>query len=347
MKRLLSFMVMILVLGPLSLCAAEKLPDMDLSSLYREFIQNPGPETRQFFLDALDTELESTYFTSNTAQSAQKKELLLQIKDEVTSYSGNFASLSVLVCDYFSLQSASNQRAQYFYNELVICDIIIFALMAILFILYSQTKVKFSKSRWLTQQSIETQEEERRHISAELHDTVCQNLKCASLQLADGLAKDLVNTSISQVRQVCYNLTPPDIDNHDLASAILLYSQNFTQKYAITCDVVFSDARARETLNALDSTLQMHVFRIVQEALTNSAKHAGDHCTTCVLCNMHENRLNVFITDNGKGFDVKEASKATHFGLMIMKQRADFVNATLEISSELESGTTVHLRWDT
>lgn len=344
MKKSFIAIIFILIFTSANLFGNTTSSKDEFAELYSSFIENPTRENAGLLNKYIDSELEKQYYTAQTKNSKEMRSILLQINRCLNS-DFDLQTISSLGIKFFSLQSKINLKSEYFYNELVICVLIILILMAMLFVLYTQTKFRLKKKIWLEEKTIEVQEDERREISIELHDTVCQILRSVSLKMEEGNLKQLILDSINLLRQICYRLTPPDIANNDLASAIIFYTQNYSKKNNVVCEAIFDDEKTKEKLNSFNSKDQLNIFRIIQEALTNSEKHAGKDYNSCVLCNMNEGNLNIFVTDNGLGFNTKEKTRSLSFGLQSLKQRAGFLNAKIQVTSEPNSGTTVHLWW--
>lgn len=94
---------------------------------------------------------------------------------------------------------------------------------------------------------------------------------------------------------------------------------------------------------ALPKEETVHIYRIVQEALTNTIKHSGAEKASVQL-NTVKNRLHITITDNGKGFNKKNVTTMTGRGLQNIWARADVLNARLYLSTEKDRGVTWHLQ---
>ncbi|MES1216736.1 MAG: ATP-binding protein [Bacteroidota bacterium] len=90
----------------------------------------------------------------------------------------------------------------------------------------------------------------------------------------------------------------------------------------------------------LNSSQALQLFRICQEAITNSCKHAKASQLT-VAASSSESKFSISISDNGKGFDLKNDGLEGHYGLQNMKQRAGESNLQLSIESSLGKGTTI------
>ncbi|WP_259460885.1 PAS domain S-box protein [Paraburkholderia sp. BL23I1N1] len=194
-------------------------------------------------------------------------------------------------------------------------------------------------------------EEERKHIAMEVHDELGQLLTALKMdvsllrmQLVPGSAamqkaeemRDLVEQTIQIVRNVASHLRPVAL-NFGLASALEWLAGDFTRHTHIPCqfhvtgsEPSFSDFRATA------------LFRIVQESLTNVARHAGASRVDVTLANT-EAGVELTVSDNGRGFDMVAARAGFSYGLQGMAERARLIDAKLLIESTPNSGSTVRL----
>ena len=237
----------------------------------------------------------------------------------------------------------------------IIFDIVFFAtVVAVLIILIGlfKSKQKLKTSENYIRYAIRGQEEERARIARELHDTVAQDLRyCKSLgeKLEESSIKTefcrILGKSISEVRSISYNLAPPDVTKYDLAANLMNLCQSFKEYSGI--DFRFVSPKKIDT-RFLTKEENLNLYRIVQESLNNILKHARADEVTVLVRNeigTEPKGIYIFITDDGIGFDTKRnyASGTNHFGLVGMKQRAEFIKAELEISSEIGAGSQIRL----
>jgi signal transduction histidine kinase len=148
--------------------------------------------------------------------------------------------------------------------------------------------------------------------------------------------RSLVDRTINVVRQVSSNLRPAALD-HGLTPAIEWLAENFTKRWSIRCRLEAGDGDSEIVLNDLQSTA---VFRIVQESLTNIARHAQ---ATEVVISLHTSgqRLKVIVKDDGQGFATEVVGKGRGFGLLGMRERVLALGGTLHIDSAPGKGTSV------
>ena len=248
------------------------------------------------------------------------------------------------------LQSIVHQYTTFF----IIFDIFFFItiILIILFaiqVLKSRRKLR-SSNRYL-RFTIKGQEEERARIARELHDTVAQDLRyCRSLSEKipgeDGnQISRLLEKSLSNVRNMSYNLAPPDVIRNDLAANVLNLAQNFREH---------SDVEFRLTIpDQLDTAFlseeqNLNLYRIIQEALLNVSKHAMASEVTMLVRNENGGEhkgIYIFISDDGKGFDPQLVDsrnyEGKHFGLVGMRERAELIGAKIEVDSHEGEGTQI------
>ena len=201
---------------------------------------------------------------------------------------------------------------------------------------------------------LDAQEEERSRISAELHDTVAQDLKAAVNFVENNKpaceTRDLLLNCIKQIRSMCYSLVPPELSGQSLSSALHALCYNFKNKTGLEVAFFFKDETSRLLdSDSLSDLQKLSIYRIVQESLTNIQKHAG-LCEVSVFARKgHKNErggVYIYIEDDGRGFDPENlltSDKSSHFGLKGMKMRAAQTGGTLSVFSEPEIGTRVQL----
>ena len=199
------------------------------------------------------------------------------------------------------------------------------------------------------------EEGERRRLARELHDRVGQNLTAIGINLsfvrghlpsvAGARAAERLVEAISQVnevsewiRDVMGELRPAVLDDYGLIAALKWYGQQFAARRDIPVQVV-----APAAWPTLSGECETALFRIVQEALTNAAKHA--HATAIrIHAAVRGSTAVLTIADNGVGFDA-EASRPTDkrhgWGLVTMRERAEAAGATCRVASRPGAGTRV------
>jgi len=201
---------------------------------------------------------------------------------------------------------------------------------------------------------ITAQEEERKRIAREIHDGPAQSLAnivmraeyiLKLMEVNPSLVKDelltlmeLVRKSLADVRKIIFDLRPMSLDDLGLIPALRRYIEQFTKDYGI-----FVELTVLGKEYALDSTLAIAIFRIIQESLNNVRKYAG---ATEVVVKLEylPDRINGTIRDNGCGFDVEKVladKEGTAFGIMGMRERVQLLKGKFEIRSKIGRGTEV------
>jgi PAS domain S-box-containing protein len=196
-------------------------------------------------------------------------------------------------------------------------------------------------------------EEERKHISREIHDELGQQLtllKLDLLQMSKKLhpeekemiesmkqADQLLADTMRSVRKIATQLRPSILDNLGLVSALEWQSREFEKNFGIKC--VFESL-----LNEPQFTTQQSnaLFRIYQEALTNIARHAGATQVDAVL-SQEEAKFVLEISDNGKGFRMEDMADQKTLGLKGMQERALMIDGDFQIKSKPGAGTYIQI----
>jgi signal transduction histidine kinase len=211
----------------------------------------------------------------------------------------------------------------------------------------------------LTARLLQLQDEERRRIARELHDSVGQSLTALNMNLSslgahlDRLAKAaslvsdstaLVNDVTKDIRTISYLLHPPLLDETGLGSALKWYIEGFAERSEISVDL-----QLPENFDRLPRDLETAIFRLVQECLTNIHRHSGSPVAKIVIAKS-ENEVRVEVKDHGKGISPEKKPQlltngTSGVGIRGMRERLHQLGGTLEISSEgIGRGTTVEAR---
>jgi len=201
------------------------------------------------------------------------------------------------------------------------------------------------------------QEEERRRIARELHDETSQtlaslnaNLEAAITMLPADIAKakailrktqhHSVNI-LEEIHRLIYELRPVVLDDLGLVTAIQWLTENSLQKAGINVNF-----KTRGRVKKLDSQLAITLFRVIQEATNNIAKHA-DAKSANISMHFMKSIIKVTVTDDGRGFDVEEAintrDRPRGLGILGMKERVQLMRGKFEIRSRLGGGTEIDI----
>ena len=229
---------------------------------------------------------------------------------------------------------------------------IIFFLSGLIFLYklrVNHLKLEKIRHEEFSKKLIESQEGERKRIAGELHDSLGQNLMIIYNEIQQffqknkSVPKDLENLApdvketIEEVREIARNLHPYQIDQLGLTKAVKSIIKKLSNSTKINFDsnIEFID-------NLLPSEQWIHIYRIVQEALTNIIKHSG---ATEVIIELKKEGENIFmlIKDNGVGIKSIFEKTKNGFGLENLKERARLLDAKLEISSSNLQGVKVEI----
>jgi signal transduction histidine kinase len=202
----------------------------------------------------------------------------------------------------------------------------------------------------LSARLVDVQEQERRHLSRELHDAVGQALTAVKMDIGIALraatepraraaleeAREITETTLRGVRDLSQLLHPSTLDDFGLPATLTAYLRSFSERTNIR-------AQLAETLEErLPSQIEVCVYRIVQEALNNIARHSG--ATDCtVSLGLEAGTLRLVIDDNGQGPGRPPAgTDASHgLGLIAMRERAQMFGGTFTMERGPGGGTRV------
>ncbi|MDT8979832.1 sensor histidine kinase [Paenibacillus sp. chi10] len=200
------------------------------------------------------------------------------------------------------------------------------------------------------------QEEERKRIAREIHDGPAQSL--ANLVLRTEIVERMLNKQefemvqneivdlksqvrfgLEEIRKVIFNLRPMALDDLGLVPTLRKFIHDYEDKHRIK-----TSFEVRGLERRLRSAMEAAIYRLVQEAFTNAAKHAHPSYVTCELT-YDEEEVRVIVRDNGFGFKVEsleEKSKEhAHFGLLGMQERVELLEGRMEIHSAENRGTRI------
>jgi signal transduction histidine kinase len=225
--------------------------------------------------------------------------------------------------------------------------------------LFEQVRTGGRQLQMLSQQLLEAQEGERRHIARELHDEIGQALTAVKVNLQSGnrlteeaelisLLDDsigLVERTLQQVRDLSLDLRPSLLDDLGVVSALRWYIDRQAQRAGFTAKFLANLPEKR-----LPPDLETTCFRVVQEALTNIVRHA-QATQVWIELRQVETGLELSIRDNGIGFDVglvMEHSTGDFdigLGILGMKERVQLMGGEISIQSIPASGTEILVKF--
>jgi two-component system NarL family sensor kinase len=204
---------------------------------------------------------------------------------------------------------------------------------------------------------IEAQENERRRVSRELHDSVNQILASAKFRVESlheqisrrntrlrrevQKTRDLLHRVMMEVRRISRNLRPSELDDLGLIAAVRNLADEFSERTGIAIRL-----RLPKTDPALTPEVELTLYRIIQEALNNVEKHSRASRVKIGI-DRNDSSITAVIEDNGKGLAQTKLSRGRHrnggLGLLDMRERSSFLHGTLEISAGSPRGTVVEV----
>jgi len=214
--------------------------------------------------------------------------------------------------------------------------------------------------RALSSRLINAQEAERKIVSQDLHDSIGGKLTGIKYSLEkiisdletvpDALEASLkdvlliVQSTIEETQRITKHLHPSILDDLGLFAAIREICREFREVYSqigVICDLEIDEHEVPRSLKIL-------IFRILQEALNNVAKHSGANSVTLSL-KKNKRKIMLTIEDNGKGFDLQEVlhtdSHKRGLGLQSIRERTELFGGSINIISKLGKGTTICADW--
>ncbi len=211
----------------------------------------------------------------------------------------------------------------------------------------ANTALQAAQRRLLTER-----EQERKHLARELHDQIIQDLLSTNYWLeeiaahetaTEALGAELaeIRQSIRQlvedVRRICGNLRPPTIDSLGLGAALQSHTQEWSRRTGIPVRLTLDSQPGR-----LPETIELSIFRIVQEGLSNIYRHARATAVEINLKHTSPRTLLISIADNGQGlrehFDLSLLSGEGHYGLLGISERVALLGGHLRIQNQVSGG---------
>jgi signal transduction histidine kinase len=220
--------------------------------------------------------------------------------------------------------------------------------------LFRQVRIGHKQLQSLSRRLVEVQETERRHIARELHDEAGQALTSlmVGLRLLEGETdkpeaileraaelKRITNDVSENLHRLAIDLRPASLDYVGLVAALRQYIETFGQQHNLE---IHFEAIGFDDKQRLPPAIETNLYRIVQEALTNVARHA-QATQADIFLEQRPDRVVIVVEDNGVGFDPEPARQQGRLGLLGMRERTEMLNGVLAIESALGTGTTIYV----
>jgi PAS domain S-box-containing protein len=199
----------------------------------------------------------------------------------------------------------------------------------------------------LSRRLMEVQELERRNIALELHDEIGQVLTGLKLTLEVGsrlpaeevqntlsTARGLVNELMARVRNLSLDLRPAMLDDFGLLPTLLWHIEHYTAQTQVRVNFKHSGLEKQR----FPPEVETAAYRVVQEALTNVARHAGVEEATVRVWTLQDT-LSIQVEDGGRGFELESVAGRETSGLAGMRERTTVLGGQLKIDSSVGSGT--------
>jgi two-component system sensor histidine kinase UhpB len=207
-----------------------------------------------------------------------------------------------------------------------------------------------TRLREVAARALSAQEEERKRISRELHDGIAQTLAALRLRLrvtrtaADGARAESLDAisadlgaATEEIRRIAQGLRPPALDILGLSPAIESYVRSVAEATGLTIDTDIAD-----TAGMLSVESELALYRIVQEALSNVARHSGA-ASARVDLSVTRDAVTAVISDTGRGFVMDSAMSRGRLGLFGMQERGAYLGGVVSIESKPGHGTRVQV----
>jgi PAS domain S-box-containing protein len=219
-----------------------------------------------------------------------------------------------------------------------------------------QLRRQQSELRELSAQVLEAREEEKTLIARELHDELGQLLTAMKMDLAwlrerlpgldpalaakAGQMNEVLDQTVGSVRRIAADLRPLMLDDLGLADACGWLVEDFARRSGVECRI---DLPPAEQLDALGRDVAIAVYRVLQESLTNIARHSGAKRAWAVL-EAGDAELRIEIEDDGRGVSLQELTKSRSLGVKGMRERILYLGGELEVARAPRGGTRVRAR---
>ena len=231
-------------------------------------------------------------------------------------------------------------------TSLLIAVIIIFFVISV--IRYHQRYINLQKER--IQAQIMIQEQERKRIANDLHDSLGPLLSTVKLYLHGVAVKSdtdkqsltkasgYIDETIKNLREISYNLLPGSLTRNDLIEVVREYISRISSHHPLKINF----EAASDTV--IEKKIEIHLFRVVQEIVQNTIKHSGA-AGLKLLITSQSDALFLISEDDGKGFDLNGTRTSSEgLGLKSIENRCEMINATLKIITAKSKGCKIIIK---
>ncbi|RAJ08182.1 signal transduction histidine kinase [Chitinophaga skermanii] len=244
--------------------------------------------------------------------------------------------------------------------------VVLLVIMGLLVIIYRNKRKLHAQKEWQLKQQLDTiaqqqqiqfsqavlqgEEQERKRLARDLHDGLGGMLAGAKINLSTQIAgwptdsqktelekiTQQIDDSVQELRRIAHNMMPVSLLKFGLQTAIKDLSESLIN------DDMHIDFQALNIADNLGEEVQIHIYRIVQELLTNAVRHA--QATHIILqCSQDEDRFYITQEDNGIGFSEQQLAKAKGAGFNNIKNRVGLLRGSIDIQAAPGEGTTINI----
>ena len=216
------------------------------------------------------------------------------------------------------------------------------SIFGFILLIRSRNSVKRKKElqESFSQDLIEAQESERTRLARELHDSVGQKLMLLTKKtklVENSDLSVLSENTLEELRAISRGLYPPMIEGLGLTIA----TESMINEIDKHSSIFFTN-EIENIDNVLSKDNELHVYRIIQEVLSNIVKHA-DAKAVFITVEKKENHIKLSVEDNGKGFDFLKKLKSPSLGMKTLNERTKIIKSKLDVKSQSQKGTLVQL----
>ncbi len=207
----------------------------------------------------------------------------------------------------------------------------------------SQAQADAQKLGALNHRVISAQEDERKHLALELHDEALQQAMLLVRQLSDASTMTevadvmpLARSVVSSLRRTCLELRPPLLDELGLEEALRWLARDTEKRGKLSIQVLCKGV----VETRLSPSIELALYRVVQEALSNVVKHANAHNVVIRLHQKSCGKSSLLISDDGRGFQ-RRSPLAERLGLVSMQERMESIGGHISIRTSPGRGVTL------
>jgi signal transduction histidine kinase len=263
------------------------------------------------------------------------------------------------------IQDLSIRQKNFLNSMLLLGAVILLVIMLLLFRTYRQKQtlqqrrireLEMEKTLATTEAILKGEEQERTRLAKDLHDGLggmLSGIKYSFSNMKGNLimtpenhqafarSMDMLDSSIMEMRRVAHNMMPEALVKFGLDTALRDYCNDFNLSGAIKAQY---QSLGMEHV-AIEQTMAITIYRVVQELMTNTLKHAAARNALVQLA-MVGNTLTITVEDDGKGFELESLSDTHGIGWTSIRNRIDFLKGRLDVRSQPGKGTSVFIEVD-